>query len=240
MTTEIEFINLATRILTQFDGKPENLQRFIDELNTIDMLIGNHQNLAILIIKTKLIGHSRQFITNEISVADIVNTLRQKVKFESSESLSFKLETVKRNEKTITKYAKEIRELTNALANAYVMEGVPVQLAEKYSTSAAVKSIISNSNNEETRIIMTVGQFKNIDEVVQKLLSAANLFDQKQIIFHHSEYNNSYLNKDHRKLCFNCGTLGHISANCNHDEIKCFNCKCFGHIAIDCNEKRNN
>ena len=63
--TVVEFIKLATSLIPEFDGRQENLQSFLDSLNLLDTLKGTHEQTAISLIKTKLKGNARNFISNE-------------------------------------------------------------------------------------------------------------------------------------------------------------------------------
>lgn len=60
----VEFINTATRIIPDFDGKPENLKSFQDALSLLETIKGTHEAIALTIIKTKLRGNARNVMEN--------------------------------------------------------------------------------------------------------------------------------------------------------------------------------
>lgn len=57
--------------------------------------------------------------------------------------------------------------------NAYISEGVPADVAEKYAIGSAVRSVISNANNLETRITMKAARLNTTSELVEKLVGSA-------------------------------------------------------------------
>lgn len=65
---------------------------------------------------------------------------------------------MKQQEKDWIKYATEIENLTNSLKRAYTSEGVPVTVADTYSTNVAVMSLCKNASSEKSRLIMKAGR----------------------------------------------------------------------------------
>jgi len=49
----IDFINTASKLIPAFDGKAENKTSFIDALQIIESIKGEHEQLAVYIIKSK-------------------------------------------------------------------------------------------------------------------------------------------------------------------------------------------
>ena len=49
-----QFVHTASKFLFEFKGEANNLQSFIDGLETIDQVKGDHESLAISLIKRKL------------------------------------------------------------------------------------------------------------------------------------------------------------------------------------------
>lgn len=55
----VNFLKTASSLLFEYDGKAENLQCFKDALNLLDSIKGEHETLAVNVIKTKLKGHAK-------------------------------------------------------------------------------------------------------------------------------------------------------------------------------------
>ncbi|XP_017478744.1 PREDICTED: uncharacterized protein LOC108368398 [Rhagoletis zephyria] len=66
--TVVEFVKTASSVLPEFDGKPENLHSFLDALDILDQINDDHEALAITMIKTKLKGMERNFISTENTI----------------------------------------------------------------------------------------------------------------------------------------------------------------------------
>lgn len=103
---------------------------------------GEHETVAISLIKTKLKSNARNLINSEKNISEIIATLTRTVKGESVEVIAAKIMNVRQNSKTANNYCNEIEILTKSLENAYISDGLPVELAGKYSTQTAVRAII--------------------------------------------------------------------------------------------------
>lgn len=172
--TEIDFCNFATKTIPEFNGKPEELQRFIDALNLVKKNVTTFLGSAIEVIKTKLIGTARNYITNEDTIEAIILTLRANIKPESPQLIISKLNQLKQGNKTPNAYITEIEALTTSLKRAYITEGISVDIAERYTTQNALQSIKSNSTNEKVNIILEAGNFTTVTELSTKFLSVSN------------------------------------------------------------------
>lgn len=173
MTQTVEqFVNLASKFLTDFDGKSTNLQSFVDGLETINQIKGTHEELAISLIKTKLKDSARQLITTESTITEIINTLKNSIKGESVDNLTAKLMNIQQKNKTANSYSKEVEELAKAIQGAYISDGVPSNIASKYATKAAVNAMVKNCNISEVKLIMKSGQFTDLNAVVQKFVES--------------------------------------------------------------------
>ena len=179
----IDFLNLATKILPDFDGKPENLTRFLDAINLAKTQSAGHEETLVSIIKTKLTGSTRNVISDEQTVDAIVATLKKKIKGESTEVISAKILNVKQNSKSANAFTAEIEELTKSLENAFISDGVPHDLAQKYSTQTAIKALSSNAANDKVRLVMQAGQFSNMNEAVAKFVSTSTEMGQSAHVF---------------------------------------------------------
>lgn len=196
----VEFLNIATKLLPDFDGKYENLARFLDALNLVNSIKETHEILAVNLIKSKLTGTARNLISTEATISDVKQTLQKKIKGDSTDVLMAKLLNIKQSGKSANVCAKEIEETTKLLQNAYISDGLSPELAEKYSTQTAVKSVIKNAKSEKVKLIMQAGQFTNMNEAIAKFVEVSSDADEHQNVNYIQ-----YKNKKNSNRPFNRG-----------------------------------
>lgn len=170
--TVAQFLGLASKLLPDFDGKPENLQSFLDAISLVDSIKETHNDVAVNLVKTKLKGNARNLINSESTLIEIVAKLKTSVKGDSVKVLTAKLMNVKQSGKNANAYAKEIEDLTKALESAYISDGLPNEVATKYSTQHAVTAISKNAQNERVKLIIESGQFSDMNELISKFISS--------------------------------------------------------------------
>lgn len=170
--TVVEFLNTASKLISDFDGKPENIRSFIDSLSLVNSIKGEHESVAISLIKTKLKGNARNLINNESSITEIINKLTSSVKGESVEVISAKIMNIRQNNKSANTYCNEVEALTKSLESAYISDGLSCELATKYSTRVAVKALTKNCTIDKVKLIMEAGQFNNMNDAVEKFVNS--------------------------------------------------------------------
>lgn len=168
----VDFLKTATSLIPDFDGKSENLRSFLDALELVDSIKETHETVAISLVKTKLKGSARNLISNESSLAQIINTLKNSVKGESVEVLIAKLMNLRQKNKTANDYTKEIEDLTKALEGAYISDGLANNLASKYSTQQAIKAMTKNCSNDKVKLIMEAGTFNTMNDAISKFVNS--------------------------------------------------------------------
>lgn len=184
--TIVEFLNTASKLITDFDGKSENLRSFIDSLTLVDTIKGPHESSAVALIKTKIKGNARNLISNESTIIEIINRLQTTVKGESVEVLTAKILNIKQQTKTANTYCNEIELLTKSLENAYISDGLTSELATKYSTQVAIKALTKNCSIDKVKLIMEAGQFNNMNEAISKFVSSCTeATGQQNAILHY-------------------------------------------------------
>lgn len=170
--SKTEFFNFASKIFpNEFDGSPSKLQSVIDSLNLLRVNCENHENNAVAYVKTRLVGKARDLIDDNDNLDTIINKLRTRIKTESSHMVTAKIFSLKQQHKDSTRYATEIEVLTETLKRAYINEGVPIAVAESYTTNTIVKALRTNSNSEKVKLIMEAGNFTNCEEAISKFIT---------------------------------------------------------------------
>lgn len=172
--TPIEFINTATKLLPEFDGKIENLSKFINAIDLLETIKETHENIAISLIKTKLTQSASTLITDESTIQAIKSKLLANVKYESPQSISARLNTVKQHNKSDSDFAKEIETLSLQLEQAFIADGLTPALAKSYSTQHAVKTMKTNAKSEEVKLLMRAGQFPTVGDAITKFLELSS------------------------------------------------------------------
>lgn len=85
-------------------------------------------------VKMRLTCKARDLITTENSLDEIITTLKNDIKADSSRLLTTKLLNLKQNSKYAVSYSTEIESLSENLKRVYISEGVPPEFAIKYTT----------------------------------------------------------------------------------------------------------
>ena len=217
----IEFINAYSKFVPEFDGKVSNLTRFLDALNFIDDNKETHENTAVRMIKTKLIGKARDYITDDDNTIKLIrDKLKNNIKGETTKSLNTKLLAVRQLNKTANEYVKEIEEITDSLKTAYITEGLTPSLAETYSTDCAVKAMIKNANNDKVKLLMEAGEFSDLNQAVTKFVSASTDTKSHSVLYmsNRNFYNDRNRNNRNRRF-FNNRNNGY---NYNNNSFKRF------------------
>lgn len=168
--TDLEFLTSASRILSDYDGIPGELQRFVDSLDLVDKYTGTHMNIVVSIVKTKLKGSARNFIQNETTLKEIRDKLKDCIKPESTALIISKLKNLDQLNKTWNEYIRELEILTTSLKRAYIIEGLSIDLAEEFTADRTVEAIKSSTTNDRVKFIMEAGNFKTVAEACTKFL----------------------------------------------------------------------
>lgn len=163
------------KTVPDFDGNPDCLLRFLDALELAKLSVGAHEKIAVLTIKTKLIGKARNCLSNtETTIDQIIASVKAGVKSESTDVITGKIMNLRQLNKSAQVYVEELTKLTDALKGAYISEGFTSTIADKYATKQAVKAMTQNANNGKVKLVMEAGQFSDLNEATSKFLESNN------------------------------------------------------------------
>lgn len=170
--TDLEFFTLASKLVTNtYTGETEHLTSFLDSVSLLKNYATGHEDKALSFIKTKTSGKARDLISDVKSLEEVIQTLQSKIKIQSSQSLITKLSNFKQVNRNNAAYAEELEKLTNTLKKSFISEGVPSNVAEKYTKDSLVQSISRNALSERTQVIIEAGTFSDSAEIINKLSS---------------------------------------------------------------------
>lgn len=213
--TTVEFLNTASKLIPDFDGKFENLRSFLDALSLVDTLKGSHEAVAISLIKTKLKGTARNSINDEASIQQIITKLSGSVKGESVEVLSAKILNIRQNNKSANAYCNEIETLTKSLEGAYISDGLTCEQATRYSTQVAVKAMTKNCTIDKVKLIMEAGQFGSMNEAIGKFVNSCTeaTSQQNSILYFGRKPNDKHYRGNNKKFRGRGGYSGNRNDN---------------------------
>lgn len=185
-----KFINTYNKTLPDYDGKFENLSKFIDACELMNDGVGTQMATAIKLIKTKLSTVPRKLITSEDTIDKVIDRLKNSVKPDSSRVINAKLMSLKQSSKTPHDYIKEVEDMAELLSVAFINEGMPPDLAESQFVDSAVRSLISNVHNSQVKTVLQSADLKSLNDVSTKFLSAATeQSTQKAQVFYNKRFN---------------------------------------------------
>ena len=165
--------DLAT-LIPSYDGNPGGMRSFTDAVTLAKTIVpAGNKRAAIQIILTKLSGKARNLFTdtpNEFD--DIVTTLKANCGEKGNSDLALaNLKNLKpKSADDVQNFTKQIDLLADTLAEIYVREQIPNDVAKKMAQKAAIQSLINGSTNKETKMMLKIGKFDNLQEAINVVL----------------------------------------------------------------------
>lgn len=187
------FMNLATKLLPDFDSSPEHLPKFIKALDILEQIKGTHETIAVLLIKSKISGKGQRSISELTTITSIKECLSNTIKGENSVAIYTKLLSVSQMNKSGSDFIKEIEILANKLEQAYISDGMPNKLANEFATQNTVKAITKGARSEKVKTVMMAATFSNISEVTTKFISVNTEVEEARINYlRNKQHQNNY------------------------------------------------
>ncbi|XP_058830234.1 uncharacterized protein LOC131689268 isoform X6 [Topomyia yanbarensis] len=159
-------------IIPLYDGNKEGAKGFIDAVNFINTIVTEAQKpTAVQLVLTKLTGKARNLFTAvpaslvEIALQIQLNCTDKN----SSDSAENNLKNIKHNSDPRT-FAKSVDELSNQLANAYIREAFPGEVAKKKTQKAVIQALISGSRHPETKMMLRVAKFDTLSDAIDLMV----------------------------------------------------------------------
>lgn len=226
--TVANFLTSAAKLLPDFDGTYVNLQRFIDAINLVNLIKSTYEDVAVNLIKSKLTGTARNLITTENTIVEIIAKLKSSIKAEDAQAVIAKLVNAKQNNKPTNEYVQEIETLAKQLEMAYISDGLPSEIAKKYSTQTAVKSLTKNAKSDKAKLLLQAGTFNQLSDVVTKFVELSNesedVFRVNMVRYKPNYRNNRNQNSNRGSSKYNYRVRGgRYNNNNNQQQRRSFN-----------------
>lgn len=172
----VDFLGTCSSTINKdFDGEPDNLQRFIDKINLLRKFATNKALrevlLAFAISKLSTTTRSKIVVEPE-SIDELVQALKKNIKFESSDIIEGRLLAIKG--KTLEEFAEKAEKLAEAYRQALVLETVGHEKAQQMAIDKTVRLCRSHSNSPEVKSVLASKTFSSTKEVISKMIVQIN------------------------------------------------------------------
>lgn len=177
-----DFLRLAGNQINQkYSGDPLGLSSFIDAINLLKQLAGNHGDFLKQFILSKLDGKARECVPLEPdSIDDIINALKKTIKPDSSKVIEGRMLSLKFDASKTTDYSKQAEDLAEALQRSLIVEGIPQQKAKSMAVERTVEMCRQSSRSDTIESVLAATAFVEPKEVVAKFLIETNNQQKRQ------------------------------------------------------------
>lgn len=170
--TEIEFLNTCSKYLhNNYAGNPLSLQPFIKSVKLLQRIQGDHADILLEYILTKLEGRALEAVPQEPhSVDEIIEALQREIKPDSSDVIEGRMIALKYDNKNVQDFSKTAEELAEALERSLIVEGMTQAKAREITIKNTVKMCRNSARCDLLRSVLASTQFENAKEVVAKFI----------------------------------------------------------------------
>lgn len=199
--TRNEYHNMCTRTINAvFSGDPLGLQPFIDSIEALEELdetntLGTTLKRCILM---KLSGIARDCIPDDtngqLTVAQIKQKLKDTIKPEPSIVVEGRLLALKADRTNFSDFTKRVETLAEQLQRSLILEGMPFELANKYTIRNTVELCRSNTTMSGVKSVLSAKDFKDAKDVVAKFVTQSRTEAGEQQVLHYRANRMNYQN----------------------------------------------
>lgn len=212
---QLEFLRLCAQTINKnYTGDPLSLAAFINSIKLLKSVMGTHEKILIQFILTKLEIKALECCPRDPkSVEEIILSLSDNIKPDSSKVIESKMVSLKLDSHKIENYVVEIEHLADALQRSLIVEGISQIKAKSMAVEKTVEICKKSANTDLVKAVIASSTFENPKEVLAKFITeTAETRDAK--IFSYRKYNNNHnRNYSHRN---NSKNNGYYRGNKNH------------------------
>jgi len=139
----------------------------------VNLSKGTFEDLAVEVIKSKIIGSTLYKVQNEITINSIIKKLQDTIVGETSDAVKAKMAKTSQKGKTAEKFTSEMDHLRKLLEASYIGEGLPAEHADKFSTKEAITTMVKNCEHGRLKIILEAGNFTTMNEAVTNCIQCS-------------------------------------------------------------------
>lgn len=184
---KVEFLKLAASTVNKtFSGDPLSLQSFVDSIDLLKTFATNDELKTVLTTFTlaKLEGKAREAIIGTPgSVENIIETLKIKIKPDSSKIIEGKIRALRIDKMSLQDFSQKTDELAEAFKRALIIEGIPGNKAEEMTVEKTIEMCRGNARTDLVKSVLASSNFSNHKEVVSKFMVEINTQQtEKQVL----------------------------------------------------------
>lgn len=149
-----DFLKIASGVINyKFNGDPMKLRSFLNDVNIVKNATHEaNTNLCVSFILGRLEGRALDGVPEDVKTVDeIVNKLKAKIKAEPSEVVESKILNLKVRRGDFNKFSEEAEKLCESFRRSLIVEGIPSNIAEKWSIKRAVKLCRKTARDESVK-----------------------------------------------------------------------------------------
>jgi len=167
------YIKDISNAIPEFYGQKIHLQRFITALKLFNLTKDTFEDLAVEVIKSKIIRSKLFKVQNETTISSIIKKLQDTIVGEKSDVVKAKMAKKSQKGKTAEKFTSEIDSLRKLLEASYIDKGLPAEHADKFSTKEAITTMVKNCEHGRLKTILEAGKFTTMNEAVTKYIQCS-------------------------------------------------------------------
>lgn len=186
--------DLSKILTTVYNGDPNSLSAFIAAIELAEQITTDEQQkILVAYIKTKLQGTALEAIPEETETSrEIILALRKKIKPETKQIVKGRLLALRAERTTMTKFQKEAEELADQLRRAYISDGIPPDVALKYTTEDMIKTCRLSAKTPLVKSVLSSKTFNDPKEVIVTLVTEGETEREETQILSYGRQNVQY------------------------------------------------
>lgn len=189
-----DFFKLASKVVdTKFDGKPSNLEAFIEQIELLEPMVEEtNKKHLIKFVCTHLTGKAREALPdNPQTVKAIIDALRKEIKPESSRVIEGKIVALRADKMNVSKFAEKANELAEDFRQSLVFEGHTKEKANEMAIRKTVELCYKSTRSDTVKAILEAAPFDRPSEVIAKYVVQQNVVQQERTLTQNAKNNGS-------------------------------------------------
>lgn len=163
----------AKQITKNYDGSYGTLKSFINSINLLKALAGSDtekKSALVTFLLTKLDQKALEKLPDDVQDIDtIIKCLKEKIKPDTAKVVEGRMIALTSDNKPLLDFQKEAEELAEQYQRSLVVEGIPLNVAEKQAVEKTVELCRKNSRSVEVRAVLNAAHFSSPAEVIAKI-----------------------------------------------------------------------